>query len=1072
MDTTTVVPDAELGPAPQRAGRDISFLGIVLCFVLSGFAALLYQTAWMREFSIVFGTSELAIATVLAAYMAGLALGAGLAGPFARRVKRPVLVYGLLELGIALAALAVPLLLELARGLQVQLIGGQPGPPDAGALSSTVFYLVCAFFILGIPTALMGATLPILARQAVHAEDQIGRRVGLLYAMNTAGAVAGTLVAAFVLLPRLGLRGTVWAGVATNLLVFLLAAALSRGARPMAEDGEGAGSAPVSLGRARWILPLILISGSVSFTYEVLWTRLLSHVLGGSVHAFATMLAAFLTGITLGSAVASRFARTARGSAIGFAVVQLGTAILSIVIWRSMDGLPQRAAEMVPGRDIDVRSTVLLAMGVLLPATLCIGATFPFALRILARGDEDAGPVSGRVYAWNTVGAIVGAIVSGFWLIPALGFAGSAQVAISINLLLAVATVVLLGGFGSVARGLTCALAAAGILLTCVPLGLSGFPLTAPLRLLTSSPFPSMRITDLPVAFSKVGRSASVVMLERDGAFQLRTNGLPEAAIMPRGIPPVGRNQEWLSIFPVFARPAARDMLMIGLGGGVALERVPPSLESIDVIELEPEVIAANRAIAARRAKNPLADPRITLIENDARGALALTDRRYDVIVSQPSHPWTAGASHLYTREFMQQVDEHLTDEGVFVQWMNAGFVDEELFRTLGATLLSAFPHTRLYRPGPTFLLFMGSRSPLEVERDIAASGEPMASAPGFYAEQGFSLLEDVAASLALDHDGLVAVCAGAQPNTDDWNLLAMRSSPTIGQSLKTRVDELFFPHCPLFRVEGGLFETLGDKLDRVYMSARLVDLGLPEKGSKLATETRDALGQMLAVGRLAEIKRDTMGARKAFSRAYGIDPSNADAAYAVLLPSLPQLVSGEADDATRALLESLADPGRAVIEGAIAAEKLDWPALYRLEPRLAEASPRDFCFHDALRLRAMWRCYAGDPGDPSRRRELGVEALALVDQALVLSPQEKSFRVRAIAASAADDMDALVETCKVLAQFFEGNRGRGLSLSVQQEIRATLKESVTVLETMTPSKVLDPEAVAALRERFRAVVE
>ena len=206
-----------------------TFALLCTCFVLSGIAALVYQTAWTRQFAIVFGTSELAVATVLAAYMGGLALGALLAERFLPRVTRPVLTYALLEIGIAGSAVIVVPLLLVAANLALQaMFGGQASPPDSDHAGTTLFYLLSAFVALALPTTLMGATLPMLARYAVAEEAQIGRRIGILYAMNTAGAVAGALLTAFVLLPELGLQHTIWIGAVLNGIVFLLAVALAR----------------------------------------------------------------------------------------------------------------------------------------------------------------------------------------------------------------------------------------------------------------------------------------------------------------------------------------------------------------------------------------------------------------------------------------------------------------------------------------------------------------------------------------------------------------------------------------------------------------------------------------------------------------------------------------------------------------------------------------------------------------------------------------------------------------------------------------------------------------------------
>ena len=349
------------------------FTGVCLCFLLSGFAALLYQTAWMRQFSTVFGTSELAVATVLSAYMGGLALGSALAGKFIEKFTRPVLTYGILEAAIAVSALLVPVFMSMANWAYVAVLGGQPNPPDASGLGQSVFYFTVTFIILVIPTACMGATLPLLTRYAVTNDLQIGSRVGLLYAINTIGAVAGTIMAAFVLLPAFGLLGTVWSGVLVNFIVFILAVLIARQVPDQVTDevqtendqSEGTDTATKVFSRTGIILPVMLISGTVSFIYEVLWTRLLSHILGGSVTAFATMLASFLTGIAIGSAVAARFANDPNKSIKLFIGVQLAIAIASMAIYQWI--------HLAIPVDKGLQGNVGVAMAILLPATLFIG---------------------------------------------------------------------------------------------------------------------------------------------------------------------------------------------------------------------------------------------------------------------------------------------------------------------------------------------------------------------------------------------------------------------------------------------------------------------------------------------------------------------------------------------------------------------------------------------------------------------------------------------------------------------------------------------------------------------------
>ncbi len=423
------------GSAPSRASGGLFALTLA-CFFLSGFAALLYQTVWTRQFSFVFGTADLAVATVLAAYMGGLALGAALATRLAARVARPLFAYGVLELVIALAALLVPIAIRGSTALAVVLFGTGDAPPSATGTALAAFYLAAAFAILLVPTVCMGATLPLLARVTVTSEEDLGPAVGALYACNTAGAVVGAVVAAFVLLPALGLGWTVRVGVAANVAVFVLAAVAARRTPILVSVAP-----PSPLSRASaLVLVVMLCSGITSFTYEVVWTRLLGHVLGGSTYAFATMLATFLAGIALGAAAAARLATTPRRALRGLAVAELAIAAGSLAAFRVLDALPALALRVGAGRDPAAIGNVALAALVMLPSTLAIGATFPLAVRALARGRDDATPVSARVYAWNTVGAIGGALGAGFVLMPLLGYAGIVTAAVGVNLVLAGAT--------------------------------------------------------------------------------------------------------------------------------------------------------------------------------------------------------------------------------------------------------------------------------------------------------------------------------------------------------------------------------------------------------------------------------------------------------------------------------------------------------------------------------------------------------------------------------------------------------------------------------------------------------
>jgi spermidine synthase len=1021
----------------RTPGSPARLAGVIACFVLSGFAALLYQTAWLRQFSLVFGTSELAVATVLAAYMAGLALGAALAARFLGRIRRPVLCYGLLEAGIALSALAVPALLALASALYGHALGGRPEPPDAASLGQPVFYLAVGFVVLAVPTAFMGATLPLLTRHAVRNDRELGPRVALLYAANTAGAVLGTLGAGFLLLPALGLRATVATGALVNLLVFLVAWRLARAEPGRGTAGDAAGPASATreppatfrgscllplLGGGRplrerleaafrsqpvWILPLMLVSGANAFFYEVLWTRLLSHILGGSLHAFSTMLAAFLTGIALGGGLAGRLAIRRERAAVVFAGAQLAVALASIGIYAWMG---HAVPESRTPADL-----IVFATGVLLPATFFIGATFPLAVRILARDESDAGASTARIYAWNTVGAIAGAVLAGFVLIPALGFEGSIRLAVCVNLGLAALA---LACTTRVSLLLPAALAAGGIAV------LLFYAPARPQAVIASSPHPSQRLEEAKIHFYAVGRSSTVLVFADSGSYHLRTNGLDESVVRARGAPPRLDAAAWLTALPVVARPDTRTMLVIGFGGGTSLEGVPPSVSSVDVVELEPEVIRANQTLAGLRERDPLADPRLRIVLNDARNALRLTSKRWDAIVSQPSHPWTAGASHLFTREFVALAKDHLSEDGVFVQWMSANLLTEPLLRSLVATLAAEFAHVRVYGPNPLSLIFLASDAPLDLELGLARTGRPLAEDVAHFAALGMRSLEDLLAALALDSPGAKALAAGAAPSTDDANRVATGSRTRLDGLGPAELARLFGPHDPLLAPSSWVHGQLGDQIAWVHLADRMRRLAKEGRVAGLAAALADESDRLAIEGWMQQRAGNRAQAQRTLRRAIEADPANQQARFLLAQDSLGGIEGTAApEEAFDAAVQGLSGAPLAVLRGRGYARQRDWRALARLEPELARSRVTDTWFAEAARLRAEWRIRSVED-----RQALARQALELVDAALHVMSSSDLRRLRVECAVALGDEDLLAQSARSFVAGIDGRLSRSMS--------------------------------------------
>jgi spermidine synthase len=991
--------------------RDRTFFLVSCCFFLSGLAALIYETAWTHEFAFVFGTSELAVATVLAAYMGGLAAGAALAGRYGTRLARPVLAYGLLELGIAIAALAVPLGIAASRWLYVALFGSQEVLPDAGGLATALFYLACSFVILLVPTAMMGATLPLLVRYSVRSEGEIGRRIGSLYATNTAGAVIGTIAGAFVLLPALGLRATIAAAAAVNALVFAAAWAVARSAPALAAEAAPATPAPAddADGRASWILPLILASGFVSFTYEVLWVRLVGHVVGSGPKAFSTMLASFLLGIAIGAAVAARLASDRRRAALGFAVAQLGIAAFSLVAFAVVNRVPT-FADWVQFRGIsEIWAHVGACAVTLFPPALCIGATFPFAVRVLAPGSNAAGPASARVYTANTLGSIAGSIAAGFFTIPLLGYEGALILAVAINLALAAATAVVFAP----RRPVVLAIAAAGAV------ALAVMPPGRPWEILRATSMGVAMRAWGPLTYFGVGRSSTVLVTDQRASFSLRTNGLPEAG-MPRTDSSLrSAVTHWLTALPIVARPEARSLLLVGFGGGMAIEVVPPSIERIDVVELEPEVIAANRFVAKERWRDPLADPRVHIHLNDARNALLLAKARFDLIVSQPSHPWAGGAAHLYTREFFALAKSRLTPGGVFLQWIGLPFVDEELFRSMLATLVDVFPHVRVYTPPPHgSVLFLASDAPFDMESSVARA---LAASPEPLHQLGIHTPEDITSNLLLDEAGAIEIARGASQNRDGHNRLASRSDRLGEKSLTRSIDELIAPVDPLVRA-------MPQDADVFYLVSRLSGARAERVAKALPDPVQRAVAE--AIAGIEDGKR--VSPQRRLEEALRLDPTHEVARAAMLRLSAGSIADGA--DPTQIVPAPLSDPERSLADAWVArARNPRSLAEGELETRLAAIPLRHPLGRDAVRLRVQGRLATRDPA-------LIADAVALANAQLGNRSDPSSILLIAEASAAAGDPVTVLKTIAELLDEIDPKRAssRALTIRARDLARAT----------------------------------
>jgi spermidine synthase len=938
---------------------------LLVAVFISGAAGLMYQLVWMRSFSLVIGSAHTAVAAVLAAYMGGLAIGGLLGARWASRLASPLRAFAGLEGAVALFALVFPFALQAAAGIVSTWLGsGVELATDAGWLQATVYGASSALAIAA-PTICMGATLPVLVQGSLGRVGSPPTWLAQLYGVNTLGAAVGAGVGGFLLLPNLGLSASTWSAALLNLMAAALVL-VGPSRKPVQPESLPAkrhpakGDSDVSPSdRNAWpfVLAAFLISAA-SFSLEVFWARLLSHLLGGTMQGFASMLCVTLLGIGAGGILAQRSTRLAADGR-RWLILSLVVAAVAVI---GAYGL----LSMVAGDGLHAVPTLVVVLLAILPSSIAFGLSFPLLVRCGARYGEEYPRVTGWIFAASTTGAMVGALVTANVLLPAIRFEGVLSAAVGTLLL------VIAGLAWPVASRTQRIAVLSGVLIAVV--GMSWY-LPAPREILGSSAVDSAQPTE--ERFLAVGRAATIQIQERGFGLLLRGDGLPEALVSRIGSPPGLDDQVWLGTLGAMSRPDARSMLVVGLGGGVTLEGIPPTIEKIDVVEIEPRVLEANRFIADERRHDPLRDGRVRVVLNDARNALQRTSYQYDIIVSQPSHPWTPASANLYSREFLASAKRRLTADGVFVQWMNAGFVSEDLFRSLVATLAAEYRHLIVYEPVPMSLVFLASDTEVDPRRWFASGRSRTDEAVRALARAGITLPEDLDWSLLLADRDLRALSANAKPITDDLNRLAMRSRPGAGMSESE-------------------FSALVGPYDRVR--------NLAANGA-----AADYILQRLAEARPDRSARATPLMERASSEGRDFD---------IAIRNAVTLASGRASDEVMSVARRLPDSAAAVVQGWEAARAGAVSTLRDLDPVLAKTSRMDSWFAASSRLRAEWRLDAAARADADsmERKAYVSEALAIIDSALVSGVTTDLLFQRAAAAELAVDPDILIESSAALA--------------------------------------------------------
>jgi len=897
-----------------------------VCFFTSGVAGLLYEVVWSKQLSYLLGNSTHAVATVVAAFLGGLALGARFLGtPLASR-GNGARVYAALEIGIGVLGLVS---LPVLRGLD-PLVGELYRALGGESAGFAVARFALLFALLLPPAALMGATLPVLVAHFEH--DLVGPALARLYALNTFGAVAGSFAGGFALMPRLGLSGTLAFAAALNLAVALLAWSAARTRAPAVAarspaapsaisppaarkpSGPGRAVAPAATaaglpGGARLSLALLFaLSGLGALAFQIAWVRLFSLVFGSSVYSFAAVLGVYLFGLALGSAL---IARVMQGgvSLGGFARLQLALAVVAALVLHAFARLPQWVYDLGersgPRWGSLFAGEVGLVAGLLLVPCALLGAVFPVAARLLQRGD--GGHAAGFAYAVNTAGTIAGSLAAGFFAVPKWGVQGTHLAALLLSLGIGLAAIVVARAMGrSAGRDLVWA----------------GAATAAVVALATTAPRwdPSLMSIGVyrPVAASMLGRAAQGtpdpvrqasrqerVLFYRDGVNGsvlvatdtegrerwLKVGGKVDASTEDM------ETQVLLGLIPAALADSGTRTLVIGLGSGFTLaSALAAGAGATDVVEIEPAVVEASRFFHGI-GEDPLDDPRVHLVLGDARTHLAHGGGRYGLVISEPSNPWIAGVNNLFTVDFYRRVRSRLEPGGVFCQWIQLYELSPETFTSMIASFLDVFTEGQVFsvwRASDVLLVAVPDPRRLALERLESPAARRMLE------RARIRTPAEVAGHYADRLGSLRAIARGAPLNLDDRPIVeyrAPRDLVAVGRASRNG-DPAVAAMMPFSerRPEGPLFSAWSeedwytsrarrlsaqgdaDRAQRVVRGARAA--GLAQLALRLEQEVeagrrrRSGIEALERARELLSAGREAEGQRQ-LERAGTLDPSN-----------------------------------------------------------------------------------------------------------------------------------------------------------------------------------------------------
>lgn len=691
---------------------------IGICFFLSGSAALILEIVWTRYLNLIFGSTTLSISTTVAAFMGGLALGSFVSHRILRLNKDPLKLYGIFEIVIGLYALVIPSVLDLFISGQQLLL---PDIYENAFIYSIIRFIFC-FAVLILPTTAMGATLPVLSSFYIRNIRDGGKKMGLLYGINTAGATVGTFVAGFFLVKNLGVMRTNLSAALIDIFIGLLVIILSSSIKNKNLSEPKGESEKIDV---EWILVVVgFFAGMVSMFYQILWTRSLSMVIGSSTYAFTIILTTSLLGITIGSLSYSRIISKRDDPVADLICIFIGIGLTALITSVYIDRLPflvQRIMliERFFPSHIFLGYFFVVAIVVIFPS-VGMGMYMPLLIHIALRDIRTVTKDIGRIYSFNTIGNIIGSFLGGFIVIPFVGLETGLRISVLISVLIAFVLLFYFRRISYNKKSTISAILVVVLVLLSPRWDIARWSSGMFRAYLARGPYNKGDYLPPKVIFHKDGIVTTVTVEYREGGmYSLKVNGKVDAS---NGS---DMSTQILSgLIPILFNPEAKKVAIIGFGSGTTsgtVVRTP--VEEVVSIELEKAVIEASRHFSGFNL-DPLSSPKHRLRIDDGRNYIFSTNRKFDVIISEPSNPWMSGASSLFTYDFWSKAGEKLREGGIFCQWLQMYELSLLNIKILMHTFHKVFPYVILFQSyqNSNDALLLGSFRPFKFNYNIAES--------------------------------------------------------------------------------------------------------------------------------------------------------------------------------------------------------------------------------------------------------------------------------------------------------------------------------------------------------------